>query len=133
MDNSKCKNYGACCGPVPIGREEKEAIRIYLLKHPDVAEKAKAKTPTEDFDDDANLVCIFRDNETKSCLIYPVRPNICKAYTCKTLAWKKELSRGAHKKYCMLVNEVFCKPEIRSTYIALHDHKVPKMKLFRKM
>lgn len=133
---ASCQNCGQCCGPVVIGRIEKEAIRKFLLKHPDIAKKAQSKTLSNNLNDTSNLICVFRDNEAKSCMIYPVRPFICKSYTCKFPEWKSELSKLSSRdsrNYCAVINEVFGNPNLREQYIALHNHYFPHMKVLRKL
>lgn len=67
--HKNCKNCGECCGVIPASVSEVNAIRDYIainginpVKH---AEKG---------------ICPFRDNENKKCLIYSVRPIICRLF-----------------------------------------------------
>lgn len=91
-----CHNCGECCGPVAIREEERRRIEGFLKKHPSVRERIKHKTPSLD--------CVFRDDE-KGCLIYPCRPQICKAYTCSSKHWTKDLKKPSGS--LKLINECF--------------------------
>lgn len=72
MSDFVCYNCGKCCGTVPIVTEERRRIEKFLKKHPSIRVRIKQKGPSLD--------CVFRDEE-KGCLIYPARPQICRAYT----------------------------------------------------
>lgn len=63
-----CNNCGGCCGPVPIDNKEYEKIKEYCVKN-------KIK-PILYLD----YTCPFRDEKLKSCMIYEVRPTICKLF-----------------------------------------------------
>ncbi len=62
-----CKNCGECCGPAPFTGEELRNIKRFLkmkdMKLPEVENE---------------LTCRFRKDD--SCLIYPVRPIVCKLF-----------------------------------------------------
>ena len=68
-----CEGCGECCGPVPFTRQfiknHKEKIQVKYEKIPFGREILPV---TED------LHCIFLDRETKRCLIYTERPQVCK-------------------------------------------------------
>lgn len=66
--HEKCNNCGECCGPVPISQAEYVRILKYCTDN-------KIK-PIEN----SIFECIFRDNKNKICLIYPVRPSLCKIF-----------------------------------------------------
>lgn len=65
--HKNCANCGECCGIVPASKAEVGAIKDYIAVHGIKPIKHK------DF-----RTCPFRDNEAKKCLIYPVRPTVCK-------------------------------------------------------
>ncbi|HJG96520.1 MAG TPA: YkgJ family cysteine cluster protein, partial [Romboutsia timonensis] len=65
-----CKNCGECCGLVPIGEKEYEDIKKYCIDNNVIPKNVGI------FD------CPFRDNENKKCLIYEVRPEICRRFIC---------------------------------------------------
>lgn len=83
-----CKNCGECCGPAPITKEELRKIKKFLklknLKLPKVLNK---------------MECRFRQEE--KCLIYPVRPIVCKLF-------------GTYENLVCDKNDVKLKPAIRS-------------------
>lgn len=122
-ENFVCKNCGECCGPVLITREERNAIRIFLLKHPEIAEYAKSK--------EFSLHCVFRDNEKKRCLIYDVRPSICKLYTCESNSWKEKIPASSYssmRKFGIaFINERFGNPDFREKFQQEHNHHFPEL------
>lgn len=77
----KCSECGRCCSTLlPMSKNEERVIRKYIKKHH--IEPVKRVLPTRR--DCIDLVCPFLDfgaNE-KKCLIYPVRPKICKVFQC---------------------------------------------------
>ncbi len=70
-----CKGCGACCGPVPFGRDFlMENAHLYqeqpvMLQHWPRCETAPI---TE------SLECVFLDKGTKRCLVYDNRPEVCR-------------------------------------------------------
>lgn len=78
-NNGKCSNCGACCSNLlPMSDSEKSAIHAYIKKH-NIKEQRHAY-PTSDIT--INLVCPFRSDAERKCLIYPVRPLICRNFQC---------------------------------------------------
>ena len=67
-----CKDCGKCCGPVPITEDDVKEIGEYIKEN-----KIKVRKV-----DPLSLNCIFRDEKSKKCLIYPVRPLICRLFRC---------------------------------------------------
>lgn len=61
-----CKNCGECCGLVPISEKEYNDIKKYCIENNIKPKKA------------GMLDCPFRDNENKICMVYEVRPMLCK-------------------------------------------------------
>ncbi len=77
--NGKCSGCGECCSNLlPMTRREIDAIRKYIKSHEIKPQKhfIPTRNPV------ADTVCPFRDNTNRRCLIYEVRPDICKAYSC---------------------------------------------------
>jgi len=73
-----CKGCGECCSNLlPISVREYATIKAYIEKH-DIKEQ-KNVVAVEDIN------CPFMDLSKKKdrCLIYEVRPLICKDYTCE--------------------------------------------------
>ena len=79
--NGKCVGCGSCCTELlPMTLKEVETIRKYVKEH-------KIKPYSEIFFEyngipSMNLMCPFRDLDTKTCRIYDVRPNICRQFKC---------------------------------------------------
>lgn len=67
-EHKNCKNCGMCCGPVPATEKEINIIKAYVRKN-----KIKAKKC-------GLLDCCFRDEKNKKCLIYHVRPLVCRLF-----------------------------------------------------
>ena len=61
-----CKNCGECCGLVPISEKEYNDIKKYWIENNIKPKKV------------GMLDCHFRDNENKICMVYEVRPMLCK-------------------------------------------------------
>ena len=71
--HKNCINCGGCCRVIPATKTEINSIRKYLEDKPEIkaiANKNRHKS----------LDCPFRDDEAKKCLIYPVRPLICRLF-----------------------------------------------------
>ena len=66
--HTKCTNCGKCCGPILMGEREYKLIKEYCIKN--------NIKPIYYLDD----TCFFRDEKNKKCLIYEVRPVICKLF-----------------------------------------------------
>ena len=67
--HKNCTNCGKCCGLIPASAEERTAIRKYLTEN--------QISPVERAD---KTICPFRDEKERKCLIYKVRPMICRLY-----------------------------------------------------
>ena len=65
--HKNCINCGECCGIIPASITEVNTIRNYIQLNGIKPIKQKNKS-----------ICPFRDNKAKKCLIYPVRPTICR-------------------------------------------------------
>ena len=66
-EHTACRQCGSCCGYVPASTDEVAVIRRYLNIHPDIIPVSKS-----------GINCPFLDCESKLCMIYPVRPVICR-------------------------------------------------------
>ena len=67
--HTNCNNCGECCYMVMASESEIENIKKYIRKNPDVLKKTGKRL---------SLKCMFRDDKEKKCLIYPVRPLVCR-------------------------------------------------------
>ena len=79
--NGKCVGCGSCCTELlPLTLKEVETIQNYVKEN-------KIKPYSEIFFEyngvpSMNLMCPFRDLDTKTCRIYEVRPNSCRQFKC---------------------------------------------------
>ena len=72
----KCSNCGQCCSDlIPISEQEIAKIKAYMKKHQIKEQRHNAATGVD-------LTCPFRDERTRKCLIYEVRPEICRLFIC---------------------------------------------------
>lgn len=79
--NGKCSNCGECCSDIlPIDQTEIKRIKKFIQKN-DIKESKHLSM----LDTRLDLTCPFRDNENKKCLIYEVRPDICRCFICSKL------------------------------------------------
>lgn len=65
-EHKNCTNCGRCCGIIPVSSIELKEIRAYVSKHNIKAINIHS------------MICPFRDDKKKICVIYPVRPMICR-------------------------------------------------------
>lgn len=70
--HTNCRNCGKCCGVIPVTDDELTSIRSYLESHPFSRRYASQHT--------GHITCPFRDDKMKCCLIYEVRPVICRLF-----------------------------------------------------
>lgn len=116
----KCRNCGECCGAIPIRRDDRNKIRIYLLKHPEVAEFAMNKPFSEK--------CVFRNDTDGKCMIYECRPEVCRLFKCNTPDWYRNLNKiKVSEKDIVLINERFGNPEYREKYAELRQAMIDEM------
>lgn len=77
--NGKCSSCGACCSNfLPVSEREIARIKKYIAKN-NIQQQVHflpSKHPVADF------TCPFRDNGSMKCVIYEVRPAICKDFRC---------------------------------------------------
>lgn len=74
--NGKCSNCGQCCSDLlPLSDREVKAIKAYIKNHPIKEQRHNAATGVD-------LTCPFRDERTRKCLIYAVRPAVCRTFVC---------------------------------------------------
>lgn len=82
-DNGRCRDCGNCCGNIiPIADKDVETIRQYVASHhirptKPLLMKGPFSSPT------VHNECPFLlDQDEHRCAIYPVRPAVCRIYTC---------------------------------------------------
>ncbi len=78
--DGQCSGCGQCCTDLlPVSHKEIKEIQRYIKKHK--IEPQKRFLPTADgmmFD----LMCPFRNDSDRKCMIYKVRPLICRDFKC---------------------------------------------------
>lgn len=77
--DDKCSNCGNCCVDLlPLTKNELERLRRYAREH-----NLKEHRQAPFWDPNAtDLTCPFRNQHTQKCEVYPVRPLICRSFTC---------------------------------------------------
>lgn len=79
-EDGKCSNCGACCSDLlPVTAKEIKTIRRYMEEHGIKEQKHFMPTAQPIAID---LVCPFRNNQERKCMIYKVRPLICREWQC---------------------------------------------------
>ena len=79
----KCSGCGECCTDLlPLTDNELHALKRYAAEH-----HLKEHRQAPFYDPNAtDLTCPFRNQQTRKCEVYPVRPYICRSFICtKTL------------------------------------------------
>lgn len=80
-----CSGCGECCADLlPLTKGEIKRLRDYARKH-HLQENKRSFLETKGGPD---LSCPFRNEHTKQCDVYSVRPLICKEYICSRLLQK---------------------------------------------
>lgn len=75
--NGNCSNCGLCCQAIlTISEKEIQKIKSYIGKN-----KIKPINRHSIVDKEFIDICPFLDQQNK-CLIYPVRPEVCKRFMC---------------------------------------------------
>ena len=77
--DGQCSNCGSCCSRfLPVSGKEVKAIRRYVRKKK--IQEQRHFYPTASPHDD--WTCPFRSESERKCLIYEVRPAICRDFQC---------------------------------------------------
>jgi len=93
-ENGECSNCGSCCSDfLPISPEEIRRIAAYIKKN-GITEQPHF-LPLANFPQ-ADFTCPFRNNTEKKCVIYPVRPAICKDFRCDKPRKKIEADKAMY-------------------------------------
>ena len=97
-DNGKCSNCGNCCSNMlPLSEKEINHIKKYIKLHNIKEQRHNAMVGID-------MTCPFRDEANKKCLIYEVRPQICRQFMCNHT--KEDIMRA--KMDFHLINRVVC-------------------------
>ena len=74
--NGKCSQCGQCCSNLlPLSDKEIARIKAYVKKHGIKEQRHNALMAVD-------MTCPFRDERNKKCLIYEIRPEICRVFQC---------------------------------------------------
>ena len=74
--NGKCSNCGQCCSNcLPLSDTEVKRIKAYIKKHKIKEQRHNAMVGVD-------MTCPFRDEANRKCLIYEIRPAICRQFVC---------------------------------------------------
>lgn len=77
--DGECSSCGACCSSLlPISEKELKVIKRYVKKNHIKPQKHIPPTVEPTFD----LTCPFRDDNNRICIIYSLRPQICRSFKC---------------------------------------------------
>ena len=100
--NGECSGCGECCSDLlPISAKEIKIIRRYMKNH-HITEEVN-RFPYSSFL--INAKCPFRSDRDKKCLIYEVRPAICRDFRCdkprKHLEANKKMYHGRYQTVSM--------------------------------
>ena len=106
--NGKCSECGSCCsGKLPLSKSEITSIKEYIKRH-NIKKQvhvcwALREQPMFD------LTCPFLDDtkDKHKCTIYPVRPKICREFTCEKGKVPDKNIYYATRKTCSMVKTFF--------------------------
>ena len=106
----ECVQCGACCSnmlPVTVG--ELKAIKAYIKRHKIKPNEKRGGADVMD------LRCPFLDEskEKEKCMIYEVRPMICKKYRCDLKVTDVTKKWPGQRRTVLLREEIFGKKELR--------------------
>ena len=74
--DGKCSGCGECCSNLlPLSEQEISNIKAYIKKHKIKEQRHNAMVGVD-------MTCPFRDDVNKKCLIYSIRPAICRQFVC---------------------------------------------------
>ena len=109
-ENGECSSCGACCSNLlPLTKKEVRTIAQYIAKHKIQPIDHVPATLTEK---PLDGICPFRDDIHEKCIIYEVRPLICKIYRCNKTT--EEIQHEAIEK---LKQKAKARPyDVRSTF-----------------
>lgn len=104
--NGECSCCGNCCSDLlPVSTHDIKRIKKYVEKHKIVEQKHVYPLAGPSFD----MTCPFRSDVEKKCLIYEVRPEICRSFKCNKT--KEEIRADKRmfnlKYYTVSMREVF--------------------------
>ncbi len=88
--NGRCSNCGQCCSDMlPLSEKEIKTIKEYVRKHSIKEQRHNASMSVD-------LTCPFRDERNRKCLIYEVRPAICRSFICNQPLSEMEANKARY-------------------------------------
>ena len=99
--DGKCSNCGSCCSNLlPMSAKEVKTIKRYIKKK-GIREQKRLYLRSVVLD----MTCPFRSDGEKKCLIYEVRPAICRDFRCdkprKHIYADRDMYHGRYTAYDM--------------------------------
>jgi len=73
LPRTSCDDCGKCCNSISIFSLEYHRLIVQSALRPDLRQAEVGK-------DEKRLRCIFRDDQTRVCLVHPVRPFACRIF-----------------------------------------------------
>lgn len=120
--NGECSNCGECCTTfLPLASHEISRIKRYLKEHSEIKNQRHIEG------NDMHILCAFRDRENKKCLIYEVRPDICRKYKCNQVEKVVELNKQKVIKKARINNN---KNQTTSMQLLFFDDRDWEIKFF---
>ena len=93
-DNGKCRDCGNCCGNfLPITPDDYKRIKDYIKVHSIEPARPRILLGPWSRPTAHNLCPFLLDAEEHRCAIYPVRPGICKVWSCHKPAENSEIKK----------------------------------------
>lgn len=88
--DGKCSCCGNCCGfVVPYSKKELEIIKKYVKKYNIKPVKGRQYIIPGMAQPIWDVCCCFCDKENHKCLIYEVRPYVCRDFKCSNKDWQE--------------------------------------------
>lgn len=114
--DGKCSNCGKCCSCLlPLSQSEITRIKEYIKKN-------NIKEQRHNVASGVDLTCPFRDEANKKCLIYPIRPQICRTFVCNHKIEdieREKLIAHRKNKVCFMRNEFFGNSEDLDFFLSI--------------
>lgn len=99
--NGECSNCGSCCSNnLPVSAKEIKTIKRYIQKHGIKERLCRYPIATPIID----CVCPFRSETENKCMIYEVRPEICRVFKCDNPMEKIKADRAVYYRKYGLIN-----------------------------
>lgn len=97
--NHMCSNCGECCGLfIPFTDKELKILKEYVKQH-------NIQPINRISAENLEARCCFYDSVNKKCLVYDVRPYVCRNFKCDHKDWRKRRdSYEKRAKYNSTVN-----------------------------